>query len=509
MPNSKEFSETPITTWIVTDSDGTVVQLDSNADITIPPKDFIESMREHSFQNPEVGIMVLSGRKDSDLNKFYKDAFKPSSDGKTPKVVLASENGAYFRLSTAPEKLLAQEEPLSDPIKTAITLAVSTPSKKYYTDTNENLDQSKLSVRLEMKDFGCTCHFRTPSNENDIEVLEGIKAEIKKEFLKLVTENPDLHADFEASSAFTLERVSKGITLQKLADHSLKTNFQADGIPLGVTQTMSYTGDDRGDWPSFKVLNKKLNEGSLEGYTARPCNHSPNTGDVSTRISNSPSQIDGKENFYILGTSSISAQEIHRGFIFDTKITKELNDLRKELDKFKLLPEVGNETPPVVLLQTRDILIQAPEKYTPEILESLKNWKAPTLVIVANDQPMLEKLIKLYKENPNIVVAHKDGLYQKGDLVPDSAALIQEKLEINGIISGSLKHSSEIQFLRGIENACLKSSLLQKKVTSEVKSTEASSKLGALTVASVEESLVEKRKPSDRVKSPPIKKPKI
>ncbi len=510
MPNNKSFKETPITSWVVTDSDGTVVQLDSNADITIPSQDFLSNMRQYSFDNPEVGIMVLSGRKDSDLYKFYKNSFVTNSgDKRTPKIVLASENGAYFRLATKPDELLSQSSPLSETIKTAITLAVSRPAGEYYTDTNKDLDLSKPSIRLEMKDFGCTCHFRIPNKKSDD--FEVIKRRIRDNFLIIIKEYTDLHVDFEASSAFTLERVSKGITLQKLADRELEILFQENNLFVTIPEKMSYTGDDRGDWPSFKVLNEKLNEGILQGYTARPCNHSPNTADVSSRISNSPNQREGKEDFYLLGTSSLSAQEMHRSFIFDHKISEELNDLRRELSKFELLSSLHQEVPSLVLLTPEDVLIQEPEKYNPNILENLKHWNYSQLFVVANDEPTSCNLIKISKENRNIIVITENNLlYKNGVSKNEYSSSFRVGLENNTIISGNQNHSNEIKFLRAIQFACSKLALLKGKnnTSSEAIGTEVSISFDMLTVSSVQKSTKKKKSSLEKLNTSisPMKK---
>ena len=95
----EEFNKQPIKKWLVTDSDGTVAPFVKLAEMekALPPKEFIEAIRKLSFDNPDTGIMILSGRKNGELNNFYKEVMRPNEEGKRPKFVLSSENGAYMQ----------------------------------------------------------------------------------------------------------------------------------------------------------------------------------------------------------------------------------------------------------------------------------------------------------------------------------------------------------------------------------------------------------------------------
>ncbi|WP_166924828.1 trehalose-phosphatase [Flavobacterium poyangense] len=465
MPN-KNFQEIPVTSWTVTDNDGTLVSLHSDPTVTRPSKEVLERIREYSFQNPEIGIMILSGRKDSELYDFYKNAFNPDPDGAIPKIVLASENGAYIRSAVKPDELRPQSEPLSAKVKESIKGIVARAAGAYYCDSKE-LNKGGLAVGLEIKDFGCTCHFRHSGDPHEMEKLADIKTVICQGFQELVTKDKNLHLDPHAASAVTLELVSKKITFEKLA----KNKIELSGIVSRIPSMISYTGDDTGDLAVLAALSAKLQKNIFDGYTARVCNYSSTSPDVATRICNSPEETKGKENFYILGTNSKSAQQMTVEYVFDAEKARQMDTLRKELVKFGLISRPEIDVLPVVLLSTGDILIQSSEKYPHSILENLKDWTYRKIVLISNDQNSDEILKNIVAVNKNVTAVLSDnrGILNKmiHEVANNEKNLRNEPIDNTSIVSKKSENSntgtiSKIHYLRSIENRCQELGLLSK-----------------------------------------------
>lgn len=463
---NKKFQEIPVTSWTVTDNDGTLVPLHSDPTVTRPSKEILERMREYSFQNPEIGIMILSGRKDSELYDFYKNAFKLDLDGAIPKIVLASENGAYIRSAVKPDELRRQSEPLSSKVKESIKEIVARAAGEFYCDSKE-LNKGQLAVAVEIKDFGCTCHFRHSGDPHEMEKLEDIKTLICQGFQELVTKDENLHLDAHAASAVTLELVSKKMTFQKLA----KNEIELSGIVSKIPLTISYTGDDTGDLEVLATLSAKLEKNIFDGYTARVCNYSPTSPDVATRICNSPEETKGKENFYILGTNSKSAQVMTAEYVFDAEKARQLDILRKELVKFGLISRPEIDILPVVLLSTGDVLIQSSEKYPHSVLENLKEWSYRKIVLRSNDQNSDEILKNIVAVNKNVTVVLSDnrGILNKTihEVANNDKNLWSRPIGSTSIVSQKSENSntrtiSKIQYLRSIDHMCQELGLLTK-----------------------------------------------
>ena len=99
---AKTFNETPVNKWIITDSDGTVapfVPLELK-EMARPPAEFLTNLRQASLNDPQMGIMVLTGRESGEINTFYGSLFQEDPEGRKPKVVLAAENGAFMQFKT-------------------------------------------------------------------------------------------------------------------------------------------------------------------------------------------------------------------------------------------------------------------------------------------------------------------------------------------------------------------------------------------------------------------------
>ena len=461
-PTTEGILETNIDKWVVTDSDGTVIPLHSDATISVPPPEFIEKLREFSFNHPRTGIMVLSGRKDEDLTRFYSAAFKANPEGKIPAIVLASENGALLRFSTDPENVHPQTQPLSENLKERIRGIIKKAAGDYYT---EGFNNHQVSIRAEMKTFGITVHIQIPSTPSD--KTNRILDQIKEEFQNLVKQNPDLHADYNAANAFTLERVSKGITMEKLADYdpSLVTDFTKSGLASSKPKFISYSGDDRGDWTALNVLNERLNSGVLEGYTLRPNNYSPNALDVKSRIPNGPKEMGTGDSFYALGSKEISAQEQHRQDFLDQKTLEDRNTLRVELSKRGLLPSQSTnaQAPPIVLLITGDILLQEPAHYQTEALDQLKNWTHGKIILMANGTDLnIEKIKQLgLGKNKNLIAISPEAQIYSTEQQLDLRKTRSDFNKNNEIFSANTQRSSEIALLRVIQDLLLSNGLLQ------------------------------------------------
>ncbi|MEM9000548.1 MAG: hypothetical protein AAGB24_09815 [Bacteroidota bacterium] len=466
------FQDTPVTKWVVTDSDGTVAPFVKLAEMekALPPKEFLEALRRFSFENPEVGIMILSGRKNGELNNFYGEALREDAEGKRPKFVLASENGAFLQLQPiATDELIISEqeehmhqmaEPVSETLMQRVEAVMAAAAGEHYTNDSKDTSEDKW-IRAEVKKYGFTAHYREPSDPNDKAEFEQVKEQIKAGFQKL-GEEEDLEVHLGATSSFTIERVSKGATMRKLADNDpeLSKVLLANGIVTEKPVQISYSGDDTGDRPALSELNKRFTEGTLEGYTSRPCNFTPH--DPEGRTPNGPKELEVRDTFYILGSSEKLAQEMHRENFTDIAAFERLNTLRKTLSDAQLLPSQNEQqaVPPIVLLASGDILLQQPERYPQETLEQLREWSAGKVVLMANNEESKSNLEALATDNTNLIVATPDGqFYHNGTQIDYTEDFDQAKNQ-NIVISNDPERANEIQLLRAVQSSCLDMGLI-------------------------------------------------
>ena len=322
----EEFENQPIKKWVVTDSDGTVapfVKLEE-MEKALPPKEFLEGIRNLSFENPDVGIMILSGRKNGELNNFYKEAMRPNEEGITPKFVLASENGAFMQFKPIDdtneliipgghERIHQMAEPLTEAQKDSIEKIMSDAAGVHYTSDSKDTSE-KMWIKAEVKKYGFTAHYREPSNQADKPAFEQAISEIKAAFQELGKQG-DLEVHLGATSSFTVEKVSKGATIEQIAANSeqFQKVCEENGMRTDKPVMMSYSGDDTGDRPALKALNDRFAEGTLQGYTSRPNNFTP--FDPAGRTPNGPKELFVRDTMYILGTEDKLAQEMHLSLI--------------------------------------------------------------------------------------------------------------------------------------------------------------------------------------------------
>ncbi len=463
---AEEFKKQPIQKWVVTDSDGTVAPFVNLAqmDLAKPPKEFIDAIRKLSFENPDVGIVILSGRKNGELNNFYKEVMRPNEDGLRPKFILASENGAFMQfkpIDDTAEKLISAHEnlqqmatPLSEGLKTRIQKIMSDAAGEQY--TTDTADINKW-IRAEIKTYGVTCHYREPENEADKAAFQEVKDNIQKEFENLDKEAKDeyLEVHLGATGSMTLEKVSKGLTIAKIADNDKQFQdvCQENGIVTGKTAFISYSGDDPGDRPALQALNDRFEEGSLKGYTSRPCNYTPY--DPEDRVPNGPKELFVRDTMYIPGEQDKLAQDIHRENFVNLDTLETLNDVRASLSEAGLQPSQNEEqgVPPIVLLSSGAILLQQPELYPEEKLDQLAKWSNGKVILMANE-PGEKKahLERLAEDNANLTVVDTEGQFYKEGKYSTVGEGLSATMDQQQITSPKgPERVQELKFLRGIQ----------------------------------------------------------
>jgi hypothetical protein len=470
---AEEFNKTPVTKGVVTDSDGTMtpfVPLERMQEAK-PTPEYLEGMRQASFNNPDTVFMILTGRKNGEGNNIYGDALKPDEEGRQPKIVIATENGAYMQfrpiesdqlmIPASTEGMSQIAEPLSDEMKSRIQGIMSGAAGTHYTEDSNNTSEEKW-IRAEVKTYGFTAHYREPSDPAQKEEFNQIKEQIKSEFEALGRET-DLEVHLGATSSFTVEKVSKGATIAKLADKNpvLSVLFASQGIVIDKMQSMSFAGDDVGDRAAQKEINDRLEEGTLKGYTLRPSNYTP--FDPSHRVPNGPKETVVQDSLYVLGSNEMLPQEIQRSFFIQPETLETLNALREDLSEKGLLPSknTDDQTPPIVLLTSGDILIQEPERYPQETLENLKDWDKGKVVLLASEEnPQSLKIKELARDNANIVAVSPEGaVYQQGEYLDLASSLTAAKAD-NKITSANESRSEEIQQLRAIQATLVSKGIL-------------------------------------------------
>lgn len=469
---AKEFNQVPVTKVLATDSDGTIVAANSDPTIQVPPKEFVEQMREFSLANQDTAVAILSGRADPYLLEHYGAAFQPDEEGRVPKIMLMSENGAFLRTSTDPETLHVLTPPFTPEIKARIEQITKDAAGEYFRENDQNLDPNEVSLWLDPKETTYGIFRRTPVDPAKRLIMDGILEEIKAGLQQLAEENPDLHINLGAVDAFLVEKVSKGITVEELMSDKLDASLQKAGMNVGPIMAVSYAGDDVADIAAQKVINEALADGTLlEGYTSRINDYSPdfspNEADLMTRTPpKSPKDPAAQDSFYFLGDKEVSGQDQHREYILDNDAFTKMNTLREALSERELLPSQSgdSQTPPIVLLASGDILIQEPERYPKESIEKLQDWSKGK-VILLTDQPEIEKLKELVGNNVNLVAVNSRGnVYAQGQTKDFQGNLAIAKAA-NRVISANPQRSEEIQQLRAIQEVLRSNGYLTKQVT--------------------------------------------
>ena len=476
-----KFNETEVSKWIISDSDGTIVPFVKIEDKekAKPDKAFIDAIRQQSFNNPEVAFMVLTGRQAWELPAIYENLFSPDTDGRIPKVVLASENGACMQFKHVGSKELNPEnrshknivqfaKPLDDvTIKNIENIVKNAVGSEHY--SNNVKDKSpEIWIKAEVKNYGFTFHTKMPHDEKSL-VKYKKAIETIKEGLKNYGKAYDLLVHLDAASALTIEKVSKGATLERIAsnDSTIKDFFSTNGLATAPVNSMTYSGDDVGDIAALNVLNKAHNEGKIEGYTSRPSNYTP--FDPEGRTPNSPTTPEANNSFFILGGKDKLAQEQHRANITDTKKAEALNNLRKELSNINLLPsQTGKQdTPPIVLLTTGDIIIQKPEDYEATALNKLTLITDRKVILVIDEKEELKRAVNEY---PNAFTSKNHGIAYKGkvffnDVNKQIPKEINQDVFDDGIDNPIISVDEEVvfqlQYLRAIEAVLIKQKIMK------------------------------------------------
>ncbi|MFB1039105.1 MAG: hypothetical protein QMC35_01440, partial [Polaribacter sp.] len=411
--NQEQFENTKVKNWIMTDFDGTIVPFVALADKEKlkPSEEFIEAIRQQSFDNPDTAFMILTGRQAWELSALYENIFLPDEAGRKPKIVLASENGAYMQF--------------------------------------EHIGKDELNTN-------------NKKHKNIIEVSKLLDE-------KIIRDIEDM--DLDAASALTLEKVSKGATMERVltSDANMVKLFKENGLATAPVNSITYSGDDVGDIAALNVLNKAHNEGRIEGYTSRPSNYTP--FDPKGRTPNSPTAPEANNSFFILGGKDKLAQEQHRANITDTKKAEALNNLRKELLNINLLPsQTGKQdTPPIVLLTTGDIIIQKPEAYEADVLNNITLSADRKVILVIDNQEELKRAVNKY---PNAFVSENVGIaYKREVFFNDNDADKQKPKEINQdvfddgienpIISVDDEVGFQLQHLKAVQQFLIKENFIK------------------------------------------------
>jgi hypothetical protein len=476
-----EFNKTKVSKWIISDSDGTIVPFVKIEDKekAKPDKEFIDAIRQQSFHNPEVAFMVLTGRQAWELPAIYENLLLPDTDGRIPKVVLASENGACMQFKHVGSKELNPEnrshknivqfaKPLDDvTIKNIENIVKNAVGGEHYS-INVKDKSPEIWIKAEVKNYGFTFHTKMPHDEKSL-VKYNKAIETIKEGLRNYGKTNDLLVHLDAASALTIEKVSKGATLERIAsnDSTIKDFFSTNGLATAPVNSMTYSGDDVGDIAALNVLNKAHNEGRIEGYTSRPSNYTP--FDPKGRTPNSPTTPEANNSFFILGGKDKLPQEQHRDNITDTKKAEALNNLRKELSNINLLPsQTGKQdTPPIVLLTTGDIIIQKPEDYKAAVLNNITLSADRKVILVIDNQEELRRAVNKY---PNAFISKNVGVAYKGEVFFNDVNN-QKPKEINQdvfddgidnpIISVDEEVGFQLQYLRAIEAVLIKQKFMK------------------------------------------------
>ena len=507
------FQNTPVTRWITSDSDGTIapfVKLEDK-DKAKPDKKFIDAIRQQSFENPDTVFMIITGRQAWEMPGLYENIFLPNEEGKLPKIVIASENGAHMQFKHIDPSELSDENrthknilqfatPLDDTAIGEIEKIIKDAmGEEHYTRDVKDTSPEKW-IKAEVKNYGITFHESPPKDGASLSKYNEAKAKIKTEFTNYGKKH-NLLVHLDAASAMTMEKISKEVTMKKIVngDKDMSSFFRENGLITAEPTWMTYSGDDVGDRSALRVLNNAFKEGKVEGYTSCPSNYTPY--DPEGRTPNNPIDSALSDSFFILGSTTQLAQEQHKVNITNPKNAEELNNLRKALSDIQLIPSKSGspDTPPIVLLTNNDILIQEPHRYSEEALNKLKNWDRGKVVLLANTPQEMTALQDIAKANSNVYVASTTGLIEGNGQKHDFESDLNKAVNENTVISKDLKISEQIQLLRGWQSVLLNKGILTNPTMGP------SSSLEGLKTSSVERSVLLNRKTS--VKSPKGSKP--
>ncbi len=472
---AKTFNETPIKKWIITDSDGTVapfVPLEQKEKAR-PSEEFLANIRQASLDDPQLGIMILTGRESGEANMFYGATFQKDDEGRRPKIVLATENGAFMQfkaIDSKKERLTGHQDivsianPLTKGETDEFDELMRVVAGEHYTNNDRETAKNKW-VKTGTKTCGFSVHFKPPISSAELKKYEAIKSQLAVSLQDFGKKNK-LLVHLGAAESFLIDRISKGMIMEKVAsnDEELAETFLNNGLLTEVPQKMSYSGDDVGDWDALKVLNEKLTNGELQGYTSRPCNYTPL--DPDTRTPNGFREAVVQDSFFILGSRKVLPQEQHMRIFTNPDSFEQLSNVRKALEDRQLLPSQSknSEAPSIILLTSGDILIYEPERYSEEALNGLRTWDQGKVILLANSNTAL---IELPESNENLVVVTSDGkLYSKKQstdtlAVRDIQAQLQKSNELNLITSISQERSKELQTLRSIQEVLVENVIIE------------------------------------------------
>lgn len=482
MKTAQEFNETKATKIVATDSDGTMTPFVPLARMqeAKPTPEYLEAMRQASFEDPETLRVILTGRKNGEGNNIYGDALKPDDEGRIPKIIIATENGAFLQtkpidseelmIPAGTDGMVQAAEPLTDEFKAEVQEFFNSTAGNHYTEDPGDQSEEKW-FRAEVKTYGYTIHYREPADEAQKQEFDQMKEQIKGKLTE-IGQNTDMEVHLGATSSFTMEKVSKGATLTKLIEGDAATvQTLADaGIQMGTVTTAGFFGDDRGDQAAQEVVNSKVAAGEIQGGTYRTSNFTP--FDPDHRVPNAPKETVVQDSMYMIGSSETLPQEIHRSNFLQPDLLENIDALRQDLSDKGLLPSKNDEnTPPLVLLTSGDILIQEPERYPQETLDTLKDWDKGKVVLMVNEGVEASQSLKLKemaRDNANIVAVTPQGnVFQQGESLDLSGPLTAAKAA-NQIPSTSEERSAEIQLLRAIQATLVGQGIITPKPILEV-----------------------------------------
>jgi hypothetical protein len=141
-----------------------------------------------------------------------------------------------------------------------------------------------------------------------------------------------------------------------------------------------------------------------------------NISGLESRTLNSQTCAEAQDRFFILGSKDQLPQVQHRANFTDTKKAKELSNLREALSGIGLLlSQSGKDnTPPIVLLTTGDIIIQKPEDYKASALKKLTSIKDRKVILVIDKKEELKRAVNEYPKafvSENVGVAYKQEVF--------------------------------------------------------------------------------------------------
>ncbi len=470
----EEYENVKVKRWHVTDSDGTMVPfvpLEKKELAKLEPQELLK-VRDFLIANPEIGFAVLTGRQNGEANNAYKTLMEPDGEGRQAKAILLTENGANLQTGqvySENEMLNAEEHaglhqlvtPLTETEIARVEQIMSDAAGEHYTNDPKNTSEEKW-IRAEVKKFGFTAHYREPNNPEEKVQFEQVKEQIKEGFQQL-GEETGLHVHLGATSSFTIEKVSKGTTIAQLAENAgpVVDALNTQGIQTDKPVWMSYSGDDTGDFPALKEINDRLERGEIKGVTTMPNNYT--TFDPEGRTPRDWKNESVIDTLYLLGSQEKMAQEVHRGNISSLEASNQLSDLRQGLQDKGLMPSQNREAdlPQIVVLNSGDILLPEPEKYTSQQINSLKDLDVKVVLMVAGNGPDSGKLKTTALETENFIAITPEGkAFTKGNAIDLTDRLTAAKSG-NKVISKDPVRGAEMQLLRGVQEVLADQGLIK------------------------------------------------